>query len=86
MNLSKIMMTCTSDVICIVALGRKYGAETDLKELTDRLVRQLGTFTFGSFVPCLSWIDWICGLERQLEMTANDFDEILEKVVQDHED
>ena len=80
------MMTCTSDVICIVALGRKYGAETDLKELTDRLVRQLGTFTFGSFVPCLSWIDWICGLERQLEKTANDFDEILEKVVQDHED
>ncbi|CAN6854824.1 unnamed protein product, partial [Brassica oleracea] len=42
MNLSKIMMTCTSDVICIVALGRKYGVETDLKELTDRLVRQLG--------------------------------------------
>ncbi|CAF2074352.1 unnamed protein product [Brassica oleracea] len=85
-NLSKIMMTCTSDVICRVALGRKYGAETDLKELTDRLVRQLGTFTFGNFVPCLSWIDWICGLERQLEKTANDFDEILEKVVQDHED
>ncbi|KAG2247698.1 hypothetical protein Bca52824_087326 [Brassica carinata] len=60
--------------------------QSNLKELTDRLVRQLGTFTFGSFVPCLSWIDWICGLERQLEKTANDFDEILEKVVQDHED
>ncbi|KAG2240878.1 hypothetical protein Bca52824_097019 [Brassica carinata] len=86
MNLSNIMMTCTSDVICRVALGRKYGAGTDLKELTDRLVRQLGTFTFGSFIPCLSWIDWICGLERQLEKTANDFDEILENVVQDHED
>lgn len=86
MNLSKIMMTCTSDVICRVALGRKYGDGTDLKELTDRLVRQLGTFTFGSFIPCLSWIDWICGLDRQLAKTANDFDEILEKVVQDHED
>ncbi|CAA7056477.1 unnamed protein product [Microthlaspi erraticum] len=86
MNLSKLMSTLTNDVICRVALGRKYGAGTDFKEMIDRLMRQLGTFTVGSFVPSLAWIDWICGLDAQLDKTANDFDELLEKIVQDHED
>ncbi|KAF8106644.1 hypothetical protein N665_0136s0016 [Sinapis alba] len=86
MNISKITTTLTNDVICRVALGQKYGAGTDFKELIDRLMRQLGTFTLGSYVPSLAWIDWICGLERKLEKTANDFDELLEKIVQDHED
>ncbi|CAH2064886.1 unnamed protein product [Thlaspi arvense] len=40
----------------------------------------------GRFVPWLSWIDWICGLDAQLEKTAKDFDEFLERVVQDHVD
>ncbi|CAN6989344.1 hypothetical protein IGI04_002499 [Brassica rapa subsp. trilocularis] len=86
MNISKITTTLTNDVICRVALGQKYGAGTDFKELIDRLMRQLGTFTFGTYVPSLAWIDWICGLEGKLEKTANDFDKLLEKIVQDHED
>nr|QWK52363.1 cytochrome P450 71A23 [Isatis tinctoria] len=86
MNLSKITTTLTNDVICRVALGQKYGVGTDFKEMIDRLMRQLGTFTVGSYVPWLSWIDWICGLERQLEKTAKAFDNLLEKIVQDHED
>ncbi|ESQ45730.1 hypothetical protein EUTSA_v10010323mg [Eutrema salsugineum] len=86
MNLSKLMTTLTNDVICRVALGRKYGAGTDFKELIDRLMRQLGTFSLGSYVPWLAWTDWIRGLDSQLEKTAKDFDELLEKIVQDHED
>ncbi|XP_010412628.1 PREDICTED: cytochrome P450 71A26-like [Camelina sativa] len=35
-NLSKILMSLTNDVICRVALGRKYGGETDFQELMER--------------------------------------------------
>ncbi|EOA25729.1 hypothetical protein CARUB_v10019090mg [Capsella rubella] len=86
MNLTKILSCLTNDVICRVALGRKYGVGTDFKEMIDRLMRQLGTYTVGSFVPWLGWIDWISGLEARLEKTANDFDKLLERIVQDHED
>ncbi|KFK34123.1 hypothetical protein AALP_AA5G104300 [Arabis alpina] len=85
MNLSSLTASLTNDVICRIALGRKYGAGTDFKELIDRLMRQLGTFTIGSYVSWLGWIDWVSGLEARLEKTANDFDELLERVVQDHE-
>ncbi|CAL9247191.1 unnamed protein product [Arabidopsis halleri] len=85
-NLSKILVSLTNDVICRVALGRKYGGETDFKELMERLSKLLGTFSVGSYVPWLTWIDWICGLDGQLEKTANDLDKFFERVVQDHVD
>ncbi|XP_010431121.1 PREDICTED: cytochrome P450 71A26-like [Camelina sativa] len=74
-NLSKILMSLTNDVICRVALGRKYGGETDFQELMERLSKLLGTFSIGSYVPWLSWVDWIHGLDGQLDKTANDLDE-----------
>ncbi|EOA25564.1 hypothetical protein CARUB_v10018908mg [Capsella rubella] len=85
-NLSKILESLTNDVICRVALGQKYGGETDFKKLTDRLSELLGTFSIGSFVPWLSWIDWIRGWDAQLDKTGKDLDEFFERVVQDHED
>ncbi|CAF2124935.1 unnamed protein product [Brassica rapa subsp. narinosa] len=86
LNLSKLLVSLTNDVICRVALGKKYGCETDFKELTERFSRLLGTFSVGTYVPWLAWIDWIRGLDRQLKKTGNDFDEFLEKVLDDHVD
>nr|VDC91217.1 unnamed protein product [Brassica oleracea] len=77
LNLSKLLSSLTNDVICRVALGKKYGCETDFKELTESV---------GTYVPWLAWIDWIRGLDSQLKKTGNDFDEFLEKVLDDHVD
>jgi len=85
-NVSKVLECLTNDVICRVALGRKYGGETDFKKLTDRLSELLGTFSIGSFVPWLAWVDWIRGWDAQLDKMGKDLDDFFEKVVQDHED
>ncbi|XP_010503457.1 PREDICTED: cytochrome P450 71A26-like isoform X1 [Camelina sativa] len=85
-NLSEILTSLTNDVICRVALGRKYGGEVNFKELMKRFTRLLGAFSVGSTVPCLAWIDWISGLDGELEKTKNDLDEFFERVLQDHED
>ncbi|CAH2064882.1 unnamed protein product [Thlaspi arvense] len=49
---------------------------------------QLATtqFNVGTYVPSLAWIDWIRGLDDELQKTGNEFDEFLERVVQDHVD
>ncbi|CAH8386880.1 unnamed protein product [Eruca vesicaria subsp. sativa] len=86
-NLSELFSRLTNDVVSRVALGKKYGGTgIDLKELTERLLRLAGAFTVGTFVPWLAWIDWIRGLDRQRAKTKKEFDEIYEKVIQDHED
>ncbi|XP_019085534.1 PREDICTED: cytochrome P450 71A26-like [Camelina sativa] len=65
MNLSEILMSLTNDVICRVALGRKYGGEVNFKELMKRLTRLLGAFSVGSTVPCLAWIDLLLAIQRE---------------------
>lgn len=85
-NLSNLLASLTNDVICRVALGRKYGGETDFKELMERLTKLLGAFSVGIYVPWLAWIDWFRGLDGQLEKTAKFLDEFFERVVQDHVD
>jgi len=85
-NLSEILVNLTNNVICRVALGRKYGGKTDFKDLMKRLTRLLGEFSVGSYVSWLAWIDWIRGLDGQLIKISNDLDEFLERVVQDHVD
>ncbi|KAF8047637.1 hypothetical protein N665_2905s0003 [Sinapis alba] len=86
-NLSELFARLTNDVVSRVALGRKYGGDgTDLKELTERLLRLAGAFTVGTYVPWLAWIDWLRGLDGQREKTKNEFDEIFENIIQDHED
>ncbi|CAN8278237.1 unnamed protein product [Cochlearia groenlandica] len=84
-NLSMILASLTNDIICRVGLGRKYGEGTDFKELMDRLMKQLGLLTVGSYVPWLAWTDRVSGLMGQLEKTAKDFDDLLENIVQEHE-
>ncbi|KAL1222109.1 Cytochrome P450 71A25 [Cardamine amara subsp. amara] len=85
-NVSHHLETLTNNVICRVALGRKYGGKTDFKKLTDRLSEMLGTFSVGSFIPWLAWIDWIRGWDSQLEKLAKELDAFFEKVLKDHED
>ncbi|CAA0385015.1 unnamed protein product [Arabidopsis thaliana] len=85
-NLSEILVNLTNNVICRVALGRKYGGKTDFKDLMKRLTRLLGEFSVGSYVSWLAWIDWIRGLDGQFIKISNDLDEFLERVVQDHVD
>ncbi|CAH2064888.1 unnamed protein product [Thlaspi arvense] len=85
-NLSEILASLTNDVVSRVALGKKYGGETDFKELLERFIRLLGVFSVGTYVPLLAWIDWIRGLDAEVEKTKNEFDEFLERVVQDHVD
>ncbi|KAG5414927.1 hypothetical protein IGI04_002494 [Brassica rapa subsp. trilocularis] len=85
-NLSKLLASLTNDVICRVAFGKKYGGDTDFMELIERFEKLLGSFSIGTYVPWLAWLDWISGLDAEVEKTKNDFDEFLERVVQDHVD
>ncbi|KAG2311378.1 hypothetical protein Bca4012_025906 [Brassica carinata] len=85
-NLTKLVAGLTDDVRCRVAFGNKYGGDTDFMELTARFEKLMGSFSVGTFEPWLAWIDWISGLDAEVENTKNDFDEFLERVVQDHTD
>ncbi|KAH6809410.1 hypothetical protein C2S51_027193 [Perilla frutescens var. frutescens] len=87
-NLSDELMGMTNDVICRVALGRKYsgegGEENKFNKLLKESVELLGASPVGEFVPWLSWIDRVVGLDAKVDRFAKLFDEFLEDVVREH--
>ncbi|KAI5333472.1 hypothetical protein L3X38_023603 [Prunus dulcis] len=89
-NLSEMLETLTNDVICRVALGRKYsdGGERGrtFKKLAGELTLVMSRIHIGDYIPWLAWIARLNGLDAKFDDLAKRFDEFLEIVVQEHMD
>ncbi|XP_019088984.1 PREDICTED: putative cytochrome P450 71A28 [Camelina sativa] len=88
-NLSNLLLNMSNDVICRVAMGRKYSREENTSNFEYQLrkiMELLGAFPVGDYIPGLAWIDKLRGLDRQMEEVSKTFVEFLERVVQEHVD
>ncbi|KAL8457998.1 hypothetical protein ACS0TY_035754 [Phlomoides rotata] len=86
-NLSELLVSTMNDIVCRVALGRKYGEDGEgrkFKMMLEEFMVLLGTFNVGDYVPWLAWINKINGLDRKVEKIAKQFDEFMEGVIQEH--
>ncbi|XP_022134640.1 cytochrome P450 71A24-like [Momordica charantia] len=86
-NLSHEFSRLTNDVICRVALGRKYGAvagEDKFRDILPQFVKLLGSFSVRDFVPWLGWIDGISGMDAKAKKVAKELDDFVDRVIQDH--
>lgn len=86
-NLSEILMTLMSDVICRVTFGRKYSEGEDGRkcmELLREAVELFGTFDVGDFIPWLGWLNRFNGLNARVEKVVKMRDEFSESVIEEH--
>nr|GEV23607.1 cytochrome P450 [Tanacetum cinerariifolium] len=83
-DLSNMIMSLTNDVVCRIALGQKY-YEDWFKDLMKELMDVVGVFSVGNYVPSLSWVDRLSGLEGRAYKAAKQLDAFLEGVVKQHE-
>ncbi|KAH9783202.1 cytochrome P450 71A24 [Citrus sinensis] len=82
-DLSDVLCTLTNDIVCRIALGRKYSDEWEggsaggrkFRKLLGETVELLGTFNVGDYIPWLGY--WV---KRPRKM-----DDFLEAVVEEHE-
>lgn len=90
LNLSGILTTYTDDLISFASFNNKcsgdQGTFVNLKQLLDELMKLLGVVSMGDFIPWLSWVDNVNGLEGRLQNVAEQLDVFLEKVIQEHQD
>ncbi|XP_047959799.1 cytochrome P450 71A6-like [Salvia hispanica] len=88
-NLSEAFQKLTNDVVCRIALGKKYsGGDGEegmvFGEIVDALIELLGTFSVGDYVPWLGWINRINGLDARVASVAKMYDEFLQRVIEEH--
>ncbi|XP_042039420.1 cytochrome P450 71A6-like [Salvia splendens] len=83
-NLSDVMTSLTNDVICRVALGKKYGVGSDFKEWLTEIVVLLGVVPLWEYIPWLRWTRRFDGVDKRVERVAKEMDKFLEVVIQEH--
>ncbi|KAF3956171.1 hypothetical protein CMV_018682 [Castanea mollissima] len=86
-NLSEVFAKLTNDVVCRVALGKKYGegeGGRKFKELLGEFVELLGVISVGDYIPWLSWVNRVNGLDARAEKVAKQLDDFLEGVIEEH--
>ncbi|KAL3748111.1 hypothetical protein ACJRO7_009354 [Eucalyptus globulus] len=86
-DLSNMFVVLTNDIICRVALGRKYSEGMQgmkFKGLLADLIELVGIFDVGDFIPSLGWINKVTGLDAKGERVAGLLDEFLNEVVEEH--
>ncbi|WJX88761.1 hypothetical protein P8452_70812 [Trifolium repens] len=85
-DVSELLSTTINDIVCRVALGRKYDGESrkGFKKLLMDFTELLGTFVVGDSVPWLDWLTHVSGFYSRAEKVAKKLDDLLEDVVEDH--
>uniref|UniRef100_A0A5B7AB44 Uncharacterized protein n=1 Tax=Davidia involucrata TaxID=16924 RepID=A0A5B7AB44_DAVIN len=86
-NLSELFISLTNDVVCRVALGRKYsGGGRTFKELLGDALELLGVLNVGDYIPWLGWLNRVNGLDAKVERVAKELDQFFEGVIEEHMD
>lgn len=89
-NLSDLLMTLTSSIICRAACGKRYTGEgsekADFKRLFGETQNLLMAFFVANFIPWLGWIDKISGQNSQLEKNFYELDGFYEQIIEEHMD
>ncbi|KAK7401531.1 hypothetical protein VNO78_13080 [Psophocarpus tetragonolobus] len=85
-NISEVVSTISNNVVCRVALGRKYDGKTgrEFKRLLFEFTELLGSFVVGDYVPWLGWLSSVSGLYGRAERVAKELDEFLDEVIEEH--
>lgn len=86
-NLSAKVTSLTTDIICLMAFGKKYGDE-EIDERGFKAVIQEGMQlsaapNLGDFIPAIAWLD-LQGFTRKMKRVHKVYDEFLEKIINEH--
>ncbi|KAL5054259.1 hypothetical protein RYX36_034941 [Vicia faba] len=86
LNLSELCSMVTNDIVCRVALGRRYreGRGKKFQQVLSEFGELLGTISIGDYIPWLYWLGKVNGFYRKAERVAKHLDEFIEEVIEDH--
>lgn len=89
-NLSEIMLSVTSAIICRIAFGRRYDDEgcgrTKFQNLLHDVQAVAAGFFFSDYFPYTAWVDRITGLSNWAEETCKQLDMFLQEAIDEHLD
>ncbi|KEH29137.1 cytochrome P450 family 71 protein [Medicago truncatula] len=90
-NLSEILTSLSSTIICRIAFGRSYEDEGTNKRskfhgMLHEFEAMLTALFISDYIPFTGWIDKLSGLRARLERNFKEMDEFYQEVIDEHLD
>jgi len=89
-NLSEILTSLSSTIICRIAFGRRYEDEGTKRSKFQRMLHEfeamITAFFISDYIPFTGWIDKLSGLRARLEQNFKEMDEFYQEVIDEHLD
>ncbi|KAJ1383695.1 Cytochrome P450 [Sesbania bispinosa] len=89
-NLSELLMSLSSTIICRIAFGRRYEDEGTERSrfhgMLNEFQAMMTAFFVSDYIPFMGWIDNLTGLHARLERNFKELDKFYQDVIDDHMD
>ncbi|KAJ1383696.1 Cytochrome P450 [Sesbania bispinosa] len=89
-NLSELLMSLSSTIICRIAFGRRYEDEGTERSrfhgMLNEFQAMMTAFFVSDYIPFMGWIDKLTGLHARLERNFKELDKFYQDVIDDHMD
>ncbi|CAL5211111.1 unnamed protein product [Lathyrus oleraceus] len=89
-NLSELLTSLSSTIICRIAFGKKYEDEGTERSKFHGMLHEfeamLTAFFVSDYIPFTGWIDKLSGLRSRLERNFKEMDEFYQEVIDEHLD
>ncbi|XP_057458459.1 cytochrome P450 71A1-like [Lotus japonicus] len=89
-NLSELLISLSSTIICRIAFGRRYEDEGTEKskfhDMLNEFQALLATFFVSDYIPFTGWIDKLTGLNARLDKNFKEMDQFYQDVIDEHMD
>lgn len=91
-NLSGILISLTSTVICRAAFSKRYDEDDEgcersrIQELVSEGQAVVGGFYFSDYLPLMGWLDKLTGMIGLAEKHFKEFDSFYQDIIDEHLD
>jgi len=89
-NLSEVLISLSSTIICRIAFGKSYedvGLEKSrFHGLLHEFQALLAEFFISDYIPFMGWIDKLRGLHIRLDRNFKEFDQFYQEIIDEHLD
>lgn len=92
-DMSKLLFALANNVLCRVALGKRFIAEEEesksksedrLVELLSETQALLAGWCVGDFFPEWEWVNWVSGFRRRLKRNLEGLRLVCDEIIQEH--
>uniref|UniRef100_A0A7N0VDX3 Cytochrome P450 n=1 Tax=Kalanchoe fedtschenkoi TaxID=63787 RepID=A0A7N0VDX3_KALFE len=88
-NLSEFLYSVQVGLLCKVAFGEHFSAQTgsiNFKDLLEELMLLVGAFDVEDFIPWLGWINKFNGINTRQDKVFQKLNVVVENILKDHTD